>query len=226
MNGKKNTRRQTNPNQKDNLHYLGEGGFVYLARRYNHVSQSLFEVVVQRFDQNTLIRRVDAKRASWANGQWVFVNGFDRSFENGNETVSAFDEMAMPELSEVPDDFVKDEIEQENMNTRELTVYINKVRRSGGKVERYETDLYSKFNYSLVGSIFVLIGVAFSSGRRKQSIATGFGITLLVSFMYYVVLKLGQTLGYNGVLPPLLAASVGNLVFLAVGAALVVRANH
>lgn len=215
-----------NPNQKENLHYLGEDGFVYLARRYNHVSMTLFDVVVQRFNENTLVRRIDAKRASFENNRWVFKNGFDRSFEDGTEIVSAFDELVVEELVETPEDFAKEELQQENMNSRQLAEYIKKVKRSGGDVERYQTDMYSMFNYAAVGSIFVLIGVAFSSGRRKQSIATGFGITLIVSFMYYVVLKLGTTLGYNGVLPPLLAAALGNLVFLGLGAVLIVRANR
>jgi lipopolysaccharide export system permease protein len=184
-----------NPNLKDNFHYLGEHGFVYLAKRYNHVSMTLFEVVVQQFDNNTLTRRI-------------------------------FMELSLSELAELPDDFAKKEVDQDNMNTRELSAFIRKIRRSGGKIERYETDLYAKFNYPLVGSIFVLIGIAFASGRRKQSIATGFGVTLVVSFMYYVALKLGQTLGYNSVLPPILAAGLGNIIFLGLGIGLIVRANQ
>jgi lipopolysaccharide export system permease protein len=215
-----------NPNLKDNFHYLGEHGFVYLAKRYNHVSMTLFEVVVQQFDNNTLTRRIDARRATWEKGQWVFKNGFDRSFVSGSEAVSTFMELSLSELAELPDDFAKKEVDQDNMNTRELSAFIRKIRRSGGKIERYETDLYAKFNYPLVGSIFVLIGIAFASGRRKQSIATGFGVTLVVSFMYYVALKLGQTLGYNSVLPPILAAGLGNIIFLGLGIGLIVRANQ
>jgi lipopolysaccharide export system permease protein len=215
-----------NPLNKENLHYLGEDGYVYLARRYNHVSKTLHEVVVQQFKSNTLVRRIDARRATWDNGAWVFKDGFDRSFQNGDEHVSAFTEMAVEGLRESPEDFAKEQIDEENMNSTQLREHIDKVRRSGGDVERYQTDLYSKFNYAAVGSIFVLIGIALSSGRRKQSIATGFGITLVVSFMYYVVLKLGQTLGYNGVVPPLLAATLGNIIFLALGVYLIIRANH
>ncbi|MDH3198598.1 MAG: LptF/LptG family permease, partial [Candidatus Krumholzibacteria bacterium] len=81
-------------------------------------------------------------------------------------------------------------------------------------------------SFPFAGSIFVLIGVAFASGKRKQSIATGFGLTLVVSFMYYALLRVGQTLGHNGVLPPLLAAQLGNVIFLVLGVALMWRANR
>ena len=100
------------------------------------------------------------------------------------------------------------------------------MRKSGGHVERYLTDLYFKFSYPLAGAIFVLLGVAISSGKRKQSRATGVGLTLAIAFTYYGVLRVGQTLGYNGVLPPPLAAQMGNLVFLVIGAVLLHKANQ
>lgn len=210
----------------ENFHYLGENGFVYLASRYNSEDKSLFDVVLQQFDRTTLVRRIDAKRAQWTGSDWVFTNGFDRRFKGDVEHVTAFDHLRMPELVEKPEDLIEEEVDQENMNARELSAYIGKVRRSGGDVERYLTDLYFKFSYPLAGSIFVLFGIALASGKRKQSIATGFGLTLLISFVYYGVLRIGQTLGYNGVLPPLLAAEMGNCIFLIVGVGLVLRANR
>jgi lipopolysaccharide export system permease protein len=217
---------RSDPTLKENFHYLGEGGSVYLARRYNDVSKTLQDVVVQQFDRNTLVRRIDAKSARWIDGQWVFASGFERVFEADTERVRAFDELVVPEVIEKPDDFAKREVEVENMNFDELKTHIAKVRRSGGTVERYLTDLYFKFSYPLAGSIFVLLGVALSSAKRKQSVATGFGLTLLISFVYYGVLRVGQTLGYNGLLPPPLGAQLGNLVFLAVGVILIGRANR
>jgi lipopolysaccharide export system permease protein len=219
-------RSRSNPNLKENFHYLGEKGFVYLAGRYDHEARTLYDVVVQQFDQLTLVRRVDAKRGVWREGAWVFVSGFDRVFDSRTENLRAFKELRIPELEEDPDNFAKEEVDQENMNVGELSSYIDKVRNSGGNTVRYQTDLYFKFSYPLAGSIFVLIGIAFASGKRKQSIATGFGLTLVISFVYYGVLRVGQTLGYNGVVPPLLAAQLGNVVFLIIGAGLLTKANQ
>ena len=219
-------RPRSDPSLKDNFHYLGEAGSVYLARRYNDLTKTLQDVVLQQFDGNTLVRRVDAKSAKWMNGQWVFASGFERMFEGDTERVRAFDELAAPELAEKPDDFAKTEVEEENMNYAELKSHIDRVRRSGGTVEKYLTDLYFKFSYPLAGSIFVLLGVALSSSKRKQSIATGFGLTLLIAFVYYGVLRIGQTLGYTGFLPPFIGAELGNIVFFTVGVILLGRANR
>jgi len=40
-------RTRTSPYLKENFHYLGEKGYLYLARRYNHHSRTLFDVVIQ-----------------------------------------------------------------------------------------------------------------------------------------------------------------------------------
>jgi lipopolysaccharide export system permease protein len=219
-------RQRSDPYLKENLYYLGDDGFVYLARRYNHRTQTLYDVVVQRFERNTLTRRVDAKRAFWRIDKWIFYQGFDRKFTDQNEEVKRFEEMSIAELLEVPEDFAKETIDQEDMNYRQLKAYVGKVRKRGGNVDKYLVDLHFKFSFPLAGFIFVILGIAFASGKRKPSMATGFGLTLAISFIYYGFLRVGQTLGHNGVLQPALAAQLGNILFLIVGIFALSRANR
>jgi len=218
-------RQRENPDVKNNFRYLGADGFVYLAETYSHENLAMYDVVVQQFAGNTLERRIDAKNAKWNGGRWVFHNGFVRTFE-GEEHVTAFDTLTVPQMKETPDDFVEEEIDEENMTFSELRRYIDRVHNSGGTVQKYLVDLYFKLSFPFAGSIFVLIGVALSSGKRKPSIATGFGLTLVVAFVYYAILRVGQTLGHNGVLPAALAAQVGNIIFLIIGVAMLRRANR
>lgn len=219
-------RERRDPEMKQDFRYLGEHGFVYLAETYNHKARTLHDVVVQEFGENTLRRRIDARRARYLHDRWRFENGFVRTFEGQDETIEPFDTLTVAGITETPDDFIEEELDEENMNFMQLRDYVDKVRRSGGKVEKYLVDMQFKFSFPLAGSIFVLIGVAFASGKRKQSIATGFGLTLVVSFIYYGVLRVGQTLGHNGVVPPFLAAQMGNFIFLVVGVWVLARANR
>lgn len=219
-------RKREDPMYKENLHYLGEGGYIYLVGRYDHKSKILFDVVIQKFDNNTLVRRIDAKMASWNDSTWVFSAGFDRTFAADSESVTAFRALMLDGIRETPDDFAKEQIEEENMNYRELLAFIKKIRRSGGEVEQYLVDLYFKFSFPMAGAIFVLIGISFTSGKRRQSIATGFGATLIISFLYYGILRTGRTLGQNGILPPLFASQIGNIIFFCVGALLIRKANR
>jgi lipopolysaccharide export system permease protein len=211
---------------KTDFRYLGERGFVYLANTYDNVEKVLYDVVVQEFKDDALVRRIDAKTATWMNSRWLFAGGYVRTFSSDGEYGAAFDTMTIKEMKETPEDFAEEEVDEENMNLVELRRFIGKVKRSGGGIEKYMVDLYFKFSFPFAGSIFVLIGVALASGKRKPSIATGFGLTLVVSFMYYAVLRVGQTLGHNGVLPPLLAAQAGNILFLLIGLLMLRRANR
>jgi lipopolysaccharide export system permease protein len=211
---------------KTDFRYIGEHGFVYLADTYDSVSRTLYDVVVQQFEHDAVVRRIDAKTASWRHHRWLFSSGYVRTFKTEGEKVAAFDTLTVPQMTETPQDFAQEEVDEENMNLVELRRFIDKVQRSGGGVEKYLVDLYFKFSFPFAGSIFVLIGVALASGKRKPSIATGFGLTLVVSFMYYAVLRVGQTLGHNGVLPPLLAAQAGNIMFLIIGLLMLRRANR
>ncbi len=219
-------RESDDPDIKSDFRYLGAGGFVYLAQSYSRSNETLYDVVVQQFDENTMIRRIDAKRARWVNNHWLFLNGYERTFDSAGEHVEKFDSLQVKEMTETPDDFGQEEIDEEDMTYHELTHYIDRVRRSGGSVDKYLVDLHFKFSFPFAGSIFVLIGVALASGKRKPSIATGFGLTLVVSFIYYALLRVGQTLGHNGVMPPLLAAQLGNVIFLAIGLFMLNRANR
>lgn len=219
-------RERLDPEMKEDFRFLGERGFVYLADTYNHKARTLYDVVVQEFGENTMVRRIDARRARYRGDGWLFENGFVRYFHEEDERIEPFDTLIVREIVETPQDFLEEEIDEENMTFSQLREHIEKVRRSGGRVDKYLVDLNFKFSFPFAGSIFVLIGVALSSGKRKQSIATGFGVTLIVSFLYYGILRIGQTLGHNGVLPPFLAAQMGNIIFLAVGTWLLVKANR
>ncbi len=211
---------------RQNFQYLGEEGFVFLAGVFNPQIDVLYDVVVQQFDAGTLRRRIDARRAVWEDSVWVFEDGFERVFRGEVDSVRAFVRYVDPRIRERPDDFKARRIDPEEMTARELREYIRRVARSGGDVDRYRVDYFFKFSFPLAGLMFVLSGIAFAAGRRKPTVTGGFGVTLAVSFVYYVALRVGQTLGHNSVLPPFVAAESGNILFLVVGSVLVARANR
>ena len=68
-----------------------------------------------------------------------------------------------------------------------------------------------------------------SDASVRRPVAMGcliIGLTLLISFSYYGILRIGQSLGHSGVLEPFVSAWMGNIVFIAVGGVLLYRANQ
>ena len=211
---------------RKNLHYQGEGNRTWYAERYDIKLSVLMNVSLHEHSDSKLVRRIDAKKAFWDGSKWVFMDGAIRDFHETGETVTPFKRMEMPHLPEKPEDIAKEEIDPEEMSFFELRKHIDKIRRGGGSIDRYLVDLHFKFSFPFTSLIFAIIGVALSSAKRKPSMATGFGLTLLISFLYYGVLRVGQSLGHSGVLQPLIGAWIGNIIFIAVGAILLYRANR
>ncbi len=212
--------------RRANVNYLGAGGRIFLIKVYDTVEKSMREVVIQEFGSNTLLRRIDAARAVWNGTEWVFRDGFIRSFEGGVEHASQFSTLTIPGLRERPEDFAKREAEPDEMNFVQLLRYVNRVKESGGRIQKYLVELHMKLAFPLTNLIVTLVGVSLSTRVRRGTLALGVGLSLLISFTYYGFLKTGQALGHSGTLPPVLAAWMGNLFFGALGIYLLTRARR
>jgi len=220
------SRKQDSYKYRKDLHYQGEGNRTWYAERYDIKLSVLLNVTLHEYEGPKLVRRIDAKKAFWDGSKWVFMEGAVRDFHDAGETVTTFHRKEMPLLPEKPEDIAKEEIDPEEMNFFELRNHIDKIRRGGGSIDKYLVDLYFKFSFPFTSFIFAVIGAALSSAKRKPSMATGFGMTLLISFMYYGILRVGQSLGHSGVLHPLLGAWMGNIVFALIGGVMLYRANR
>jgi lipopolysaccharide export system permease protein len=134
--------------------------------------------------------------------------------------------MRLPAFSETPEDLARLEPEPEAMNYRQLRQYVQKVRASGGNVNDYIVDMYSKISYPLTGLVLALLGIGLSASKKKTSLATGFGLTLIIAFTYLAITDLSAALGKNEALSPVVAAWLGPALFGIAGTALISRVNR
>jgi lipopolysaccharide export system permease protein len=92
-------------------------------------------------------------------------------------------------------------------------------------VAREKVELYLKISFPFANFIIIFLGIPRAANPRRSGGTVGFGISVVVSFIYFIILRTGQTFGYNGSLPPLLAATIGNIIFLAIGLAMFFKAR-
>jgi lipopolysaccharide export system permease protein len=193
--------------------YLGRGGRIFYVRLYSVADQRMQQVSMQEYSHGTLVRRIDAEDAVWDGHQWQFHSGFIRTFKNGEEEAKPFDAMTIDDIAERPEDFAKDLPRPQEMNFFELRSYVERLRASGARVENYLVDLHLKLAFPLVNFIVVMIGASLATRLRMRGAALGFGLSVVISFLYYAFMRTGQALGHNGALPPYLAAWLGDMVF-------------
>ncbi len=220
--------------QRD-IFYMGRGGRVYIAREFRPARESMADLSIQSFasvdGKQRTTSRVDAAAAYWHDGHWQLQDGFARRFlpdslSAAGEVGASFRRYGDTRLEERPDEFAEIESDPFNMNRRQLSEYIGRIRDSGARVTQYVTDYHLRAAFPLSNFIMVLLGSCLSLRIMRGTLALGFGLSISLGFAYYGFLRVGQALGYNGAVPPLLAAWLGNLVFLVIGALLFWRANR
>lgn len=159
-----------------------------------------------------LVRRVDAREATWAAGGWTLRGGFRLELDQEPVRIEPFREMGVA-LSENPEEFARVARSPAEMSYAQLRTYIEKLVGSGVSATRYRVDLYAKVATALVSLVMALIGVSFGLRTGKAGVMLWVGACIPMGFLYWMLLSLGFALGRGGALPPLIAAWLPNLVF-------------
>lgn len=216
-------RTMRNLGSRINVTYLGLENRRFVIRRYDVPRQMMVDPMIQEFDEERLSRRLDASKAIFLDGGWVLVDGVERRFKDKEiELTLHFDSLRV-DFPERPSDFAKAETVPEEMSFPELRKYSERVRQSGSSAELYETELYLRTAFPFANVVVILIASSLAVQMRRGGVALGFGFSLGIAFLYWSLIRAGQVLGNSGTLPPLLAAWLGNIVFLAVGIYLLIR---
>jgi lipopolysaccharide export system permease protein len=159
-----------------------------------------------------LVRRVDAREAAWAAGGWTLRGGYRLELNQQPVRIEPFREIGVP-LSEGPEEFARVARSPAEMSYTQLRDYIERLVSSGVNAARYRVDLYAKVATALVSLVMALIGVSFGLRTGKAGVMVWVGACIPMAFLYWLLLVLGFQLGRGGVLPPLVAAWLPNLVF-------------
>ena len=209
---------------RDNATFINSDGLVFFTKFFDGEHGTMSDVSIMEFDENkNMTHRWDAKESIYlgkGNG-WQLKNGYKRQFflnepdENNmpKEKAEQFFNIFLP-IKESPADLSKTLKKPEELSMRELTRYIKKLQRTGATFREELVNFYLRFSFPLANFILCLIGIplALLTGRKGGLIAS-FAISLAIGFTYWGFIALGVALGKNGILPALLSAWIGNLIF-------------
>jgi lipopolysaccharide export system permease protein len=92
----------------------------------------------------------------------------------------------------------------------ELSNAIDKLEESGSNVEILQTAWHGKWSYAC--SIAVMALLALTLITFSENVYANIGLSLILIFVQYGVHVVGASAGESGVLPPMLAAWMGNIV--------------
>ena len=183
---------------------------------FNPQKNTISGITVNYFDrQFKLKRRIDAAWGYYQNGRWVLEDMMVQSLNNASGSYNIkFHRQRVENIDFSPKDLQQVAKKSEEMSFKELLSYIRDIESEGYDATPYRVDLHGKFALPLACLIVCLIGVGITVGKIKKrglSVNIAFGIALI--FLYWIAHSLCMSLGYGGMLPPVIAAWMTNIVF-------------
>lgn len=194
-------------------------------RLYDGEKKIAHDVSVQTFQSGKLSSRIDAKKMVWKKDHWELQKGYIRIFSGDKETFSRFKAMDNLKFSFLPKDLEKTQKKPEEMNFFELRTFIEKMREAGVDPTKWLVDLQFKLAFPFTNLIIVLFGIPLAATNRRSGPALGFGLSLIIVFVFFGMVKVTQSLGHDGNLSPFWAAWFSDLFFGVVGISLLVKAK-
>ncbi|HVX65634.1 MAG TPA: LptF/LptG family permease, partial [Bryobacteraceae bacterium] len=206
----------------------GQGERIYYYKYFDPHTAMMAGVHVFEFSQNPyrLKRHIAAERARWepALDTWIFEDGWSRDFKTRVEsTGQVFKAVTFPELNEPPGYFLKEVIQDKQMNSTQLAAYIQELGQSGFDTVHLRIQLQKKFSVPLFAFIMALISIPFAFLTGSRGAMAGVGVSLGIAVAYWAIGQLFEQVGNVNQLPAALAAWSPDALFSLAGMYLLAR---
>ena len=202
----------------------GGGRQVTIATSYEPHTQALQHVTLVQYDRlNQPTQVVFADRADFTANKWALDNVSLYRF-NPDGTILTEPHLARQqvELGENPADIVKrlSQNDPESMSRKRIADIVKSGQLTPMELRRYVTTYQEKLSRPFACFVFTLLAVPFGIrvARSGGSASLGFGLAVLIVFVYYIVMTVFSYLGQAVLTLAPVAAWMPNVIFTAIGA--------
>jgi len=188
-------------------------------------------LTVLDFSRGELNQIISAQSARWndSSNAWNFYDGTiyvvsaDGSFRN----IITFQDQTL-NIPRTPLDLANSNRDYGEMNIAQASEYLALVEQSGDidKLRELRVRIYQKYALPFTCVVFGLVGMALGSQLRRTGRATGFALSILLVFLYYLLAFLSGAIAQLGYITPLIGAWLPNLFGVGAGAIALQRASR
>lgn len=169
---------------------------------------------LQRFEDNTLISQLTAHRISYDSlYHWTIYDYNIRNFEGLVESnISGTSKDTLLILT--PNDLLISAEDGELLVTADLVKYINEQKKRGvGNIQNFEVEFHRRFASIPAAFILTLIGASLSARKVKGGMGINMAIGLVFAFAYILLYTVSSAYAISGVMSPMMAAWLANVIF-------------
>ncbi|MBC7805926.1 MAG: LptF/LptG family permease, partial [Akkermansiaceae bacterium] len=192
----------------------------------------LTDVTVTHYTDGKPVKTIGATTAegNLDSADWVLwgVVAYGRD-ENGGSFASSEDLFkGVPETLATPEALLTSARPNDELTTGQLQEKARILRSSNSDAEArgVEVEMARRIMVPLGSFIFALVGAPLGVTPNRASKGVGFGYSILITFLYWILLQFASTLGQNGSLPPVLAVALPNIAGIMLGIYLIKRVRR
>jgi lipopolysaccharide export system permease protein len=201
--------------------YAGGDGNIYTIRRLSMAGRNIGGLTIERNgdrrDEHAPVVHISAREATWDTvaGGWTLRDGYHRSFvgDDHDERAFRFTSMQLRTFHETPEQLMARAKDPEEMRYAELGYFIDTLERSGGRPLKLMVERAQKIAIPAATLIIILFGAPLANTSARGGAAYGIGISLGITVVYMMMFRLTGSAGAAGMMDPLHAAWIPNVVF-------------
>lgn len=197
------------------------------ARQFDNKTQVLSDVTIVNMEANQPRQTTYARQVIWDKNTWYMEQGVTHMLSEDSSVTMTFDSGRQPiSLDQTPQQLAAGQKDPEGMSLAELKSHISVLRSQGVQVRDLEVKMHSKYSIPLAALVFALVGAPLGIQPHRSATSIGFGLSIILIFVYYTLMTLGSALGQGGYLPAWLAAWGQNIVLGGCGLIMIARQSR
>jgi len=213
---------------KRKLAFKDENNRYYYIDYYNPNQKTAYQITINTLENGKIVNRITADKAVIGKNHWTFFQGKSWELDPKGGIIESKILSSVPDsaFKLQPEYFIKPQKRLQHLSYHELKEYIRLLEFGGQDINKALTELYFRFSFPFANFITVLFGapLAISHFRKKKN-SISFSISLLICFVFYALIRVFQSLGGNGIIPPVYAAWACNIIFFSAGFVFVLITN-
>jgi lipopolysaccharide export system permease protein len=219
---------QGQPIIKENIFFKGSDQDRYFyVRQVDRRTNQMYDVFI--YDKRSGLQQViTAQEARWVGDNWQLQNGVLSSYDKWGaiKEEDPFRQMSV-EVSVNPEAFfASGERSPQEKSSEELQGEIETLKGGGADTKSMEVDYQMKFSLPLATFFSALLAAPLGAKFSRMGGYIGVVFSIILVFIYYVVMSVARSLGNNGVVDPMTGAWIQNYLFGIVGVFLLWRIDR
>lgn len=219
------TRSVSKPMIRPNVFFKGtENRYFYI--KSTDAKGIMHDVFILDQTKAGLPQVITAKTAQWTGAIWMLKNGTLHKYDDQGyvEHEIQFDSLNIQLRLDSPS-YWGDDLDPAQMSAEQLKGKFKDLNKSGIDTKSLQVAYHMKYSVPLATFFAALIAAPLGMMFSRLGAYIGAALSIILVFIYYVIMASCQAMGNAGVLHPILAAWIQNVLFGGIGAFLLWRVD-